>query len=77
MEVDEKPRFLAKNHSLNGRQIRNTINTALQLATYKNETLGYEHMSRTDSVVDDFEKYVLNVHGGDGGEEDTRRIGKR
>ena len=55
----------------------NAINTALQLATYKNETLGYEHMSRTDSVVDDFEKYVLNVHGGDGGEEDTRRIGKR
>jgi SpoVK/Ycf46/Vps4 family AAA+-type ATPase len=76
-EIDKKLRFLAKKHSLNGRQIRNTINTARQLATYKKETLGYEHISRAAGVVDDFEKHVLNVHDGHDDEEYARTMGNR
>jgi SpoVK/Ycf46/Vps4 family AAA+-type ATPase len=66
-EIKRKLDTLAR-HKLNGRQIRNTINTALQLARYKKETLRYTHIFQAAEVVDEFEKYVTDVHGHDDGE---------
>jgi SpoVK/Ycf46/Vps4 family AAA+-type ATPase len=50
-------------HSLNGRQIRNTINTARQLARYKKETLAQSHFSQAIDVANDFEKYLVKTRG--------------
>jgi SpoVK/Ycf46/Vps4 family AAA+-type ATPase len=61
-ELKEKLHVLAK-HRLNGRQIRNTINTARQLAKYRTEKLRFVHINQALQVVDEFEKYVLDVHG--------------
>ncbi|KAF2113908.1 P-loop containing nucleoside triphosphate hydrolase protein [Lophiotrema nucula] len=74
-EIREKLDILAR-QKLNGRQIRNTINTARQLARYKKETLRYSHVNQAARVVDDFEKYVLDVHGHDD-EEYARAQGNR
>lgn len=60
--LEEKLHTLAK-HKLNGRQIRNTISTARQLAQYKGERLRFVHINQALQVVDEFEKYVLDVHG--------------
>lgn len=61
---------------LNGRQIRNTISNARQLAQHSNQKLAYKHIRQALSVVVDFEKYVTEVHGND--EEDrAREIGNR
>jgi SpoVK/Ycf46/Vps4 family AAA+-type ATPase len=65
--ITEKLDVLAK-HNLNGRQIRNTVNTARQLALYRKETLRYSHVDQAAGVVNEFEKYVMNVHGHDDGE---------
>jgi SpoVK/Ycf46/Vps4 family AAA+-type ATPase len=61
-ELNEKIYVLAK-HKLNERQIRNTISTARQLAQYSKEKLRFVHMNQALQVVDEFEKYVLDVHG--------------
>ncbi|KAH5442997.1 hypothetical protein HBI23_131260 [Parastagonospora nodorum] len=61
-EIEEKLHVLAE-HKLNGRQIRNTISTARQLARYKGENLRFVHINQALQVVDEFEKYVLDVHG--------------
>jgi SpoVK/Ycf46/Vps4 family AAA+-type ATPase len=63
-------------HALNGRQIRNTVNTARQLARYKKETLRYVHINQALRVVDEFEKYVTEVHGHED-EEYNRELGNR
>lgn len=47
---------------LNGRQIRNVISTAKQLAKYKDESMRYEHLSRVISEVVKFESYIQEVH---------------
>jgi hypothetical protein len=74
-EIDEKLHVLAE-HKLNGRQIRNTISTARQLARYKGERLRFVHINQALQVVDEFEKYVLDVHG-HGDEEYARDQGNR
>jgi SpoVK/Ycf46/Vps4 family AAA+-type ATPase len=61
-DVKEKLDILAR-HSLNGRQIRNAINTARQLARYKGEQLRYAHVDQAVGVVNEFENYVKKVHG--------------
>ncbi|KAH7131854.1 AAA family ATPase [Dendryphion nanum] len=61
-EIYEKTRTLATD-ALNGRQIRNTINTARQLARFKEEILKYEHINKAIRVANEFEKYVRDVHG--------------
>ncbi|CAI9632725.1 unnamed protein product [Alternaria burnsii] len=63
-EISRKLDILAR-HKLNGRQIRNTISTARQLARYKKETLRYTHVDQAVRVVNEFEKYVTDVHGHD------------
>ena len=50
-------------HKLNGRQIRNIINTARQLARYKKESLAYTHVEQALDVVNEFEKYVSDMRG--------------
>ena len=74
-ELMEKLDVLAR-HKLNGRQIRNTVNTAHQLARYKKETLCYGHIDHAVGVVSEFESYVTGVHGHDD-EEYARDQGLR
>jgi SpoVK/Ycf46/Vps4 family AAA+-type ATPase len=74
-EIDKRLHLLAK-YTLNGRQIRNTINTARQLAQYKNENLRFVHIDQALRIVDEFEKYVSDVHG-HGDEEYAREQGIR
>ncbi|CAN9266537.1 unnamed protein product [Alternaria alternata] len=74
-EISKKLDMLAR-HKLNGRQIRNTINTARQLARYKKEKLRYSHVDLAVRVANEFEKYVTDVHGHDD-EEYARNQGLR
>jgi SpoVK/Ycf46/Vps4 family AAA+-type ATPase len=74
-ELNEKIYILAK-RKLNGRQIRNTISTARQLAQYRKEKLRFVHMNQALQVVDEFEKYVSDVHG-HSDEEYARDLGTR
>lgn len=50
-------------HQLNGRQIRNTLNTARQLAKYRRRRMEYGHLKLAIANVVDFETYVTNLHG--------------
>jgi SpoVK/Ycf46/Vps4 family AAA+-type ATPase len=61
-EMAEKLKFLAR-HELNGRQIRNTINTARQLARHRKADLAYEHLEIALDVVNEFELYVNKARG--------------
>ena len=74
-EIRRKLVILAR-HRLNGRQIRNTINTARQLARFKKEVLRYGHLEKAARVINEFEKYVTDVHGHDD-EEYARDQGLR
>lgn len=48
---------------LNGRQIRNVISTARQLARLRNKAMSFEHLQATIKTVNAFEKYVEQTHG--------------
>lgn len=48
---------------LNGRQIRNVISTARQLAKLRNKAMSFEHLQATIKTVNAFEKYVEQTHG--------------
>jgi hypothetical protein len=48
---------------MNGRQIRNCLLTAQQLAYYKQERLGWEHLSQAIKTAGDFQKYLQSIHG--------------
>jgi SpoVK/Ycf46/Vps4 family AAA+-type ATPase len=50
-------------HKLNGRQIRNTINTARQVARFRGTVLAYEHLELALDVVEEFESYVHRMRG--------------
>ncbi|KAL8741987.1 MAG: hypothetical protein Q9190_005468 [Brigantiaea leucoxantha] len=47
---------------LNGRQIRNVLTTARQLAIYRNERLDWGHLDQALSVSADFNKYLDRLH---------------
>jgi AAA+ superfamily predicted ATPase len=74
-EIKKKLEALSR-PSLNGRQIRNTVNTARQLARYKKESLRYYHVDQSLRVVKKFEQHVLKVHGHER-EEYQREMGNR
>jgi SpoVK/Ycf46/Vps4 family AAA+-type ATPase len=61
-EIRDKLDLLARSE-LNGRQIRNTVNTARQLALYKKETLAYKHFEQAIDVTNEFEEYITKAHG--------------
>lgn len=48
---------------MNGRQIRNAVQTARQLAQFRNQTLDWIHLQRAIKTSSDFNKYLKNVHG--------------
>jgi len=60
--MKDKIDILAR-HELNGRQIRNIINTARQLARFRKTDLGYEHLEIALGVVNEFELYVNRARG--------------
>lgn len=74
-DIKKKLSKLAR-HRLNGREIRNTVDTARQLARYHNQTLRYAHIDKALGVAVDFEKYVTEVHG-HSDEEYARAVGNR
>ncbi|GAB1312745.1 hypothetical protein MFIFM68171_02955 [Madurella fahalii] len=53
---------------LNGRQIRNVITTARQLALHRHQSLGYVHLDQAIRVANEFEEYVTKTQGHDAGE---------
>ncbi|KAL8953356.1 MAG: hypothetical protein Q9222_000783 [Ikaeria aurantiellina] len=51
-------------YKLNGRQIRNTLTTARQLAMFKShERLDWKHVQQALKVSTDFSDYLQNMHG--------------
>ncbi|KAF2141607.1 uncharacterized protein K452DRAFT_227923 [Aplosporella prunicola CBS 121167] len=51
---------LAK-HEMNGRQIRNAITTARQLALFKKESMGIKHLDHSIKVSGKFNRYLRDV----------------
>lgn len=50
-------------HNMNGREIRNALATARQLALYKRQPLAWEHLDHALKTVGEFGRYLENVHG--------------
>lgn len=63
-------------HKFNGRVIRNALTTARQLALYKKERLGWDHVEQAVNVSLDFDKYLTDVRGHTD-EQYLRSIGAR
>lgn len=61
-EIHEKIDTLARN-PFNGREIRNIVNNARQLAKYRKESLAYDHFKQAIGIANEFQEYVLNMHG--------------
>ncbi|KAL2148121.1 hypothetical protein VTH82DRAFT_2016 [Thermothelomyces myriococcoides] len=66
-ELRGKINVLAR-EKINGRQIRNAITTARQLAMHRHQPMGYAHLSQALLVTKEFETYMTKVHGHDAGE---------
>ncbi|KAF6809330.1 hypothetical protein CPLU01_15523 [Colletotrichum plurivorum] len=64
-------------YQMNGRQIRNAITTARQLAQYKDETMMFTHLRHAIEVTGEFDKYLEDVHRGCADEEIAREEGVR
>ncbi|KAI9873731.1 MAG: hypothetical protein M1830_010667, partial [Pleopsidium flavum] len=62
-ELKEHLDELAK-YDMNGRQIRNAVTTARQLALYKKKKLRFEELKHVISVASKFDKYLLSVNEG-------------
>lgn len=50
-------------HEMNGRQIRNALLTARQLAKHEGERLDWKHLSQAIKTAADFNKYLKTVKG--------------
>ncbi|KAB2571245.1 ATP-dependent zinc metalloprotease FtsH [Lasiodiplodia theobromae] len=50
-------------YPMNGRQIRNAITTARQLALYNDEPLNVGHLQHSIAVSGEFDKYLIKVKG--------------
>lgn len=48
---------------MNGRQIRNALLTARQLAKHRKETLDWEHLNQAMKTSSAFNKYLKTVRG--------------
>ena len=51
------------NEEMNGRQIRNALLTARQLAKHRNERLDWSHLSQVIKTSATFNKYLKTVKG--------------
>jgi AAA+ superfamily predicted ATPase len=54
---------------MNGRQIRNAVTTARQLARFRKKKLNYSHLKQAIDVSQKFEDYVREVKGGQDDDE--------
>jgi hypothetical protein len=54
---------------MNGRQIRNAVTTARQLARFRKMSMGYAHLKQAIGVSQKFEDYVREVKGGQDDDE--------
>lgn len=64
-------------YPMNGRQIRNSISTARQLAKYKKTRMKSDHLKRSITLADKFDKYLAEVREGDTTESPaTRKDGR-
>jgi SpoVK/Ycf46/Vps4 family AAA+-type ATPase len=61
-ELEDQLKTLSQ-EAMNGRQIRNVINTARQLARYRMEALAYSHIDQALDVAREFEQYVTATRG--------------
>lgn len=50
-------------HEMNGREIRNAVTTARQLAQFKKEKLNYSHLQLVISTASEFNKYLESTRG--------------
>jgi SpoVK/Ycf46/Vps4 family AAA+-type ATPase len=64
-------------HEINGRQIRNAITTARQLALFKKERLSVKHLEHAIEVSRKFDKYLDEVHDQVKDDEMARQEGVR
>jgi hypothetical protein len=60
--IMENIKTLAK-IELNGRQIRNTMMTARQLALFRKERMSYSHLKSVIEVAGQFDSYLKELHG--------------
>lgn len=51
-------------HELNGRQIRNAITIARQLAKFKGGTMSYKHLKHVIKVAGQFDSYLSKTKEG-------------
>lgn len=64
-------------HNMNGRQIRNAVTTARQLAIHKKETMDFRHLNHVIKVAQKFDGYLLQVHEGTSDDQIMREDGIR
>jgi hypothetical protein len=62
---------------LNGREIRNVISTARQLAMFRKKKMGYEHLRVALAEVVKFEEYLLELRLGFSADEIAKSEGAR
>lgn len=62
---------------LNGREIRNAISTARQLARYREQALGYNHLQSVIAEAEKFDQYLKDLHEGFSADELQNDKGER
>lgn len=62
---------------LNGREIRNSISTARQLARYWKEALSYKYLAAVIEEAEKFDQYLKDLHQGFTGDELQKDKGER
>jgi hypothetical protein len=75
-EIREKLPELAQ-AELNGREIRNVVSTARQLAMFKKVPMGYEHLKCAIQVAEKFKNYLLELQNGITSDEQKHWEGER
>lgn len=69
-------RELAK-HDMNGRQIRNALTTARQLAQFEGDVMDFSHLKHAIKVSTKFDQYLKNVKHGATDDDIAREEGVR
>jgi len=76
MDLDKHIDDLAKN-ALNGRQIRNVITTARQLAIFRKQELDYKSLQDVIKTSSMFDQYLLELNEGNSDDVIARGMGNR
>lgn len=72
MHIDDLARY-----AMNGRQIRNVVSTARQLARYREERMSSEHLQHAIDASEQFNKYISELHDGVSDDQMARESGIR